>query len=151
MWRVFWVGSRTPKVLTTIGVVALGATAVAVALWYFGRSWDEGMCGNRVLSEHLSPNGQLKVVIFERDCGATTTFSTQASIVDARRGLPPGDGNIYIADYARGSPNPGPGGGPRASARWTSDAAVVVTREAARVFKQEPRHEGIAVIYVEQP
>ena len=119
--------------------------------WHFVRSWDEAMCGNQVLSEQLSPNRRWKVVIFERDCGATTSFSTQASIVDARGGLPPGDGNIYIADYARGSRNPGPGGGPRLSARWTSDASVVVTREAARVFQQEPRHGGITVIYVEQP
>jgi|KBSMisStaDraftv2_1062788.scaffolds.fasta_scaffold492127_2 hypothetical protein len=109
------------------------------------------MCGNEVLSEQLSPNGKLKVVIFERDCGATTRATTQASIVDVRADLPRGGGNIFVADYARGSPNAGPGGIARTSARWTSDTSVVIAREAAHVFKQEPRHEGIVVSYVEQP
>lgn len=139
------------KLLVAVSAVALGLTGATFALWRFARSWDEGMCGNRILSEHPSPNGKHKVVVFERDCGATTNFSTQASIIETDGDLPPGGGNIFVADYAIGSPNPGPGGGPRASARWTSNASVVITREAARVFKQEPRHEEIIISYVEQP
>jgi hypothetical protein len=35
-------------------------------------------CGNEILAESLSPDGSKKFVVFQRSCGATTGFSTQA-------------------------------------------------------------------------
>ena len=54
----------------------------------------EFMCGDDVLAEDVSPNGKKKVTVFQRDCGATTGFSTQASILDAESKLPARGGNV---------------------------------------------------------
>jgi hypothetical protein len=56
------------------------------------------MCGNEIYKEYLSPNGELKAVIFQRDCGATTGFSTQISIIKADSNLKNESGNIYIVN-----------------------------------------------------
>ena len=37
-------------------------------------------CGNDLVKEVPSPNGKMKAVVFQRDCGATTGFSTQISL-----------------------------------------------------------------------
>ncbi len=39
-----------------------------------------GACGNEILKEVRSPTGKMKGVVFQRDCGATTGFSTQVSV-----------------------------------------------------------------------
>ena len=53
------------------------------------------MCGNYSFSEHPSPDGSLKAVIFQRDCGATTGFSTQISMLSTNEALPNQPGNIF--------------------------------------------------------
>ncbi len=45
-----------------------------------------------------SPEYKFKAVIYERDCGATTNFSTQVSILRASQTLPRGNGNILDMD-----------------------------------------------------
>lgn len=45
-----------------------------------------------------SPDHKFKAVIYERDCGATTNFSTQVSILRASQTLPRGNGNILDMD-----------------------------------------------------
>ena len=81
----------------TIGVVlallAVPAVFVGIVFWYGG-----DMCGNYVHKEYLSPSKSHKAVIFQRDCGATTGFSTQISIIDAKQELGNTKGNIYIID-----------------------------------------------------
>ncbi len=56
------------------------------------------MCGNQVFQEIYSPDSQYKVVIFQRDCGATTGFSTQLSILKAEEELSNTSGNILVLD-----------------------------------------------------
>lgn len=81
----------------TIGIVlallAIPAALVGIAFWYGG-----DMCGNYVYKEYLSPGKSHKAVIFQRDCGATTGFSTHVSIIDAKQELRNTKGNIYIID-----------------------------------------------------
>jgi hypothetical protein len=38
-------------------------------------------CSNQLYQQFLSENGLYKAVVFQRDCGATTGFSTQVSII----------------------------------------------------------------------
>lgn len=45
-----------------------------------GGMFDD-ICGNKIIQEIPSPNRKLKAVIFTRDCGATTGFSTQISLL----------------------------------------------------------------------
>lgn len=140
--------NRRRKLVAAIAAVLVAGGVVVV--WRAVRAWDDGMCGNEIAGVYPSPNGRLKVVVFERDCGATTSASTQASILEAGDELPAGSGNIYVADHAREAPDGGRGGAPRVSAAWSSGRAVVITRESARVFKKERRYEGIDVSYVER-
>ena len=56
-----------------------------------------GLCGNDVIEEVVSPNGKTKALVFQRDCGATTGFSTQISILSYQARLPDKPGNVFIA------------------------------------------------------
>jgi hypothetical protein len=56
------------------------------------------LCGNEIQSEVVSPDGKMKAVIFERDCGATTSATTQISILGAHDGLPNEVGNAFVLD-----------------------------------------------------
>lgn len=56
------------------------------------------MCGNEILNEVTSPDKAYKAVVFQRNCGATTGFSTQVSIIYAHDELENESGNIYTID-----------------------------------------------------
>jgi hypothetical protein len=58
----------------------------------------KGMCGNYIFKEYISPNKKLKAVVFQRDCGATTGFSTQISILGVGKKLKNKGGNIFVVD-----------------------------------------------------
>jgi hypothetical protein len=60
----------------------------------------DDMCGNTVIREVLSPDHRIKAVVFQRDCGATTGFSTQVSLLSAQATLPNYSGNIFLTDDA---------------------------------------------------
>jgi len=55
-----------------------------------------GACQNQVFKEYNSPDQSLKAVVFQRDCGATTGFSTQISILESDENLDNESGNIFI-------------------------------------------------------
>ena len=56
------------------------------------------LCGNDISQTVPSPAGGLKAVVFDRDCGATTGFSTQVSILYATESLPNDGGNTLVLD-----------------------------------------------------
>lgn len=84
-----------------------------------------GSCGNEPISEIQSPDKSLKVVIFQRNCGATTGFSTQVSILPANRQLPNESGNIMVVDTDHGKAPSGPRGVPEIIPEWKSDRELV--------------------------
>lgn len=43
------------------------------------------LSGSDLVAEYVSPDGGAKLVVFKRDCGATTSFGTRASLVTAVR------------------------------------------------------------------
>lgn len=55
-----------------------------------------GLCNNEIYAELLSPDKRNKAVIFQRDCGATSGFSTQISILPADNTLKNDAGNIFV-------------------------------------------------------
>jgi hypothetical protein len=58
----------------------------------------ENLCNNRIAQELYSPDHKFKAVVYERDCGATTNFSTQISILRSSQALPRGNGNVLGMD-----------------------------------------------------
>ena len=95
----------------------------------------DGMCGNKFLSETSSPDRIYRVVVFQRDCGATTGFSTQVSVLKAGERLPNQSGNLFIADTDRGKAPSGMGGGPEVRLSWTGLRSVrLIHHKNTRVF-----------------
>ena len=91
---------------------------------------SSGMCRNEIYKEYLSPNGSLKAVVFQRDCGATTGFSTQISILKSNAALSNKAGNVFISD-----------GHPRDTSpivTWLSDSELEISRNgSATVYKSK--------------
>jgi hypothetical protein len=112
--------------VTLAGVLFVGCARL------FGDSFD--MCGNTVLRTVPSPDGRLKAVVFERDCGATTGFSTQVSVLGSNDKLPNEAGNLFVA---AGNPS-GPGGGPWVKIAWSRDRELLVRYDhSARIYESE--------------
>ena len=104
-------------------------------------------CQNTVASSILSPNGALSAVLFKRDCGATTGFSTQISIL-LPDDKPTGGGNAFIADDDHGAARVGSWEGTWAEAKWlATDHLLIRFAAKSRIFKQNDSVSGVKVTY----
>ncbi len=108
-----------------------------------------GTCGNNIVEEVKSPNGQFKAVIFERNCGATTGFSTQVSILSAQTSLSNESGNVFVADDGdRKTVLAGRGNGPSVWAKWLGPNKLkIVYDRGARTFSMEKQYQGVSISY----
>jgi hypothetical protein len=135
-----------------VAKIVLAALAMMGVLIVVGivatESLFSGMCGNDSLADYASPDGETKVLVFQRDCGATTGFSTQASLVTINARLRNRSGNLFIADTDHGLAPSGPGGGPELGVLWESSNRLVLQHHfRARIFKAEQRLRGVEVRY----
>ncbi|MBL9071143.1 MAG: hypothetical protein JNM03_14270 [Sphingopyxis sp.] len=104
-------------------------------------------CDNIVIHESASPSGQVKAVMFQRDCGATTGFSTQISVIPTNDELT-GGGNAFIADDDHGAAYTGDWGGPWAEMQWVApDRLIIRYADKARIFEQNGKVSGVRIIY----
>jgi len=105
-------------------------------------------CGNTVLADVPSPDRRRHVAVFTRDCGATTDFSTQVSVLRTGRTLR-GGGNVFVADADHGRAVTASGRGPWVAVRWL-DAHTIEIRydSAARLFKREARYDETELRFV---
>lgn len=104
-------------------------------------------CTTQVVTRLASPDGEREAVMFQRDCGATSGFSTQISIVDAGE-APAGSGNTFRADDNHGAASTGAWGGPLAEVAWlASDRLRVRYADQARIFAQSDAVAGVSVSY----
>ncbi|GEM_PF-1014153 len=129
-----------------VGAATLGALALVVALvtWCLLK---EG-CANELLNTYRSPNGAFKVVVFARNCGATSGFSTQAAVLDGDQDWGNESGNLWIADGNHGAAPSGPGGGPEVRVRWLSGQVLELSHHPkARIFKAEADWGGVHIVY----
>ena len=93
-------------------------------------------CGNEIGSSVASPSHAISAVVFNRNCGATTGFNTQVSIVHGSA-APSGAGNTLILD-----------GTVPLKLHWVSESELQITgMGSAKVFKQEQSVGGISVAY----
>ena len=83
---------------TVLKFIGILFGAFVVFLFVAGYFFVSGMCANTVITSSTSPNEKLKVVLFERSCGATTGFSSQISLLESGEDLSNEPGNIYIAE-----------------------------------------------------
>lgn len=78
--------------------------ALAFGLFTCVGGFFEDMCGNKILQELPAPQGKWKAVIFSRNCGATTGYSTHVSILPTTQPLTNSAGNVLITDIYASSP-----------------------------------------------
>jgi hypothetical protein len=125
----------------------LAAAAFALAL-----GGCEGPCGEEVVQHEPSPYGTGTAIVFVRDCGATTGFATQVSLVgdgDAGRG---GRNVVFVADDDHGAAPSWPGGGTRVRVRWVNANHLEVAHHPrARTFRREESHGAVRITYAALP
>lgn len=134
-----------PKLRNFIRWAALGLIGLAAitmlgigAIWYLLAA---SLCENEVMYERVSPNGLLKAVAFNRECGATTGASIHVSVVPRFFGTPSGAGNVFVADYGHGAST-----GLKLHISWVSGSLLRVEHHPAfRVFKAEPKQYGARI------
>jgi hypothetical protein len=135
-----------------ITLAAIGGTTIALAVGcvVLLSAFEDGMCRNTPLQTIKSPDSRLKAVFFERDCGATTSFSSQLSIIASNDSLPNEGGNVFIADFPAGQSAISQEG-PAIAISWINPMTIAVTYESsARIFKMNEKVGGIRVTYLKQ-
>lgn len=133
--------------------VVLIAASVAVAAIGIGgyvalRRFESSMCGESVVRRIPSPDGRLEAVIFESDCGATTDFGTNLSVVRTGTKVENDVGNLLTADSDHGRATVDSGYVIHLSVDWVgSDSLIVRYDRRARVFRQRNGVHGVSVTY----
>ena len=116
-----------------------GLVIIVVALFIFLDFAFKDMCGNDVYQSVLSPNKKQKVIVFERDCGATTGFTTQISIIPENEQLANESGNIFTAD---GHPDDNP-----TKVSWINDNTIEIQENFAKSGRRKNTFKDINIKY----
>jgi hypothetical protein len=102
------------------------------------------LCSSKTVTSLRSPTGEHRAVMFMRECGATTDFTTQVSI-DPQ--IWQWVGNVFVADAYDGGRRED-WGGPWADIRWTGPNELLVTYDRhARVFDRNAAVGDVKVTY----
>ena len=139
MRRVFKVTLWSITALLAVGIGLIGV------LYLLTRD----MCGNEVVTEIRSPDGRHKAVEFERDCGATTDFSTQVSVIKSEKRLGSDDaGNAFTADSNHGSVPVHAAGVMELDIKWLNSNTLQIEYPAgARVFSRNNKVGDVVIQY----
>jgi hypothetical protein len=140
--------SRGVLLLTVVGIAA------SVVLWRVVASSAAGLCGNKVLRTIPAPDGASRAVIFKRDCGATTGFSTQVDVLATDAPLPDTAGNAFIADDDHGrAPTDSRGALPLEVLWRSADTLEIGYSPQARVFRHAHQvgHVWVRAATIEAP
>ena len=124
------------------------ARPLALAFLIFLLAGCSQTCRNQIISRLDAPGGTDSAVLFQRDCGATTGFSSQISIVPIG-GAPGEGGNAFRADGGHvGSVRTGAWGGPWVEMRWLTSRSLLIRYAAgARLFAREERIGDVDIRY----
>jgi hypothetical protein len=126
--------------LLGVGALALFASSACTSI--------AGDCGNELLKERPSPDGKMKAIVFQRDCGATTGFSTQVSVISKDEKLSGEGGNVFAADTNHGEAPSGQGGGPAVEVSWLNENQLLIKHDKrARVLQHPQSPGGVTVLY----
>lgn len=99
-----------------------------------------GMCANEIQQVVVSPDAASKVVLFQRDCGATTGFSTQLSLLEIDENLDNKGGNLLVIE---GQPDEH-----AIEIDWVSPSRLRLHNvPALHTYKKESSVNGVSVVY----
>lgn len=104
-------------------------------------------CGNTVIKRSVSPDGQHSAVLFERNCGATTGFSTQISVLIPNE-APTDGGNAFVAGADDDTADTGYWGGPSAEMEWLAPGHLLVRfASGSNIFVREENVDGVKITF----
>ena len=92
------------------------------------------MCSNTVVSNVTNSSGTLQAVVFDRNCGATTTESTQLSILKAGEKLPDAPGNALVAK-----------GSAHVAIEWVDTLRIRVVSPRVEFLRRETGVNGVTI------
>lgn len=127
------------NILKYLAIIFGTLSVIAAAILVFLHYSLKDMCGNEIHQQVESPDKKYKAVIFQRDCGATTGFSTQVSIIENNKDLPDKSGNIFIAN---GSPDQN-----QIKIAWLNDNKIEIIENIPETFLKENKFQDIEIIY----
>jgi hypothetical protein len=117
-------------IMISIGWVILSV----IALWYFFCTIAPP-CSNTISQELFSPDGKLKAVVFKADCGATTDFSTEVSVLEVADKLPSDGGNVVFVEDS----NHGAASTIEVNVIWSTNRKLTIKYDKkARLFLSKP-------------
>ena len=130
---------RLKRIAKILGITVV-ALLIMAALGVAGLGWGiSSGCANTEQQRVLSPDGRREAVVFERDCGATTDYSTQVSVLTAGAALPNTPGNAYIYGHRT-----------RLAVTWPSPTVVAIEYSSgARGLHEQARAGAVTVLYRE--
>ena len=128
---------RQPKVIILIFIapIIIGIVA-AIAYPIFSEKFDLGLCSTDPIYSQVSPTAKMRVVGFYYDCGATTGYSTQVSILPVNEPIND-SGNVLVTD-----------GKNQIGLKWLSDKELLIedTKEL-KVYKKLHKYNGVTIVY----
>jgi len=119
-----------------IKILSVSILAILLLVMVSGYFLLNDMCANTIAASIASSTR--KAILFERDCGATTGFSTQISIVDLNDKLDNDAGNIFIAD---GKPD-------GCQLNWSGEQTLnVAGTKGRKIYKKTAYFDDVNIIY----
>ena len=123
-----------------IELLSLVVVMPAILLFIVFELLMDDFCQNDIHLELFSQDKEHKAVLFTRDCGATTGYSSQLSIIKGHETLDNEGGNVFVMDN---HPNVN-----KLVINWLSDSALHVSSNVeSRVYKAEKRFSEITIDY----
>jgi len=108
---------------------------------------SEPLCQNTVIRQAVSPDGDMKAVLFHRVCGAPAGEASQVSVLAASE-AETSKGNAFIVDAASGAAPTGSWGGPDVQLEWSAPRALTLTYHGrSRIIAYEPVVRGVTITH----
>ncbi len=131
--------------LLTVAIITIGSCITLLNHLFYD------MCATTVIDQVASPNGKLKAVVFQIDCGTTSDFNSQVAIVPWNKDVSQKDAlpkSFFVADRNHGRSPEGKEHGPELRLNWLSNSSLEIQHhELARIIRAEKSSKGVAVDY----
>lgn len=130
-----------------VGVAAVLVLVGGVGYWLLRQFVGE--CGLSEFERLSSPAGRRDLVVFQIDCGATTSFNSQVAVTAHGAPVAQAEGRaFFVLDGGNDGDEFYEGGGPKVGLSWLSENQISISYPgAARVFRQESVVDDIKVRY----
>jgi hypothetical protein len=136
---VAWLFGTTGLLTVVAGLVLTGRACESVSL---------APCDDEIIGTFPAPAGKANVVVYVRNCGATSSYETHAILTSGDVTSKTDANPVFVADGNRGAAPVGIGNGPQVRVRWISDVVVVLSHHSkARISRALENRDGISIRY----